>query len=101
MVYEINDEHYEERIEEAIFEDTFMRAFQYLLKREMRGVTESELSKMTGISVVTISQYRNGKKIPNVRNLRKIAHVLGCTPDDLIWADEDEMLRLEELHTSY
>lgn len=76
----------------------FERTFRYVLKREMRNISEIELSERTGISVVTISKYRKGKAIPNARNLRKIAEALDITPNDLIWVDEEEMLRLESLY---
>lgn len=83
-----------DRIEEEVFE----RCFRYLLRRAMRGVSEMELSDRTGISVVTLSQYRNGKTLPTLKNLRKLADALDCTPNDLTWVDEEEMLRLESLY---
>ena len=81
-----------------MLDQNFERTFRYVLKREMRGVSEMELSEMTGISAVTISKYLHGKSIPNGRNIRKIAMALGCTPNDLMWVDEEEMLRLESLY---
>lgn len=41
-----------------------------------KKLTQKELSKLTGISEVMISQYERGIRIPKNRNLRKLAYVL-------------------------
>ena len=55
--------------------------FSNNLKRKLRniGMTQDLLAFETGISVVTINKYTNGKSIPNAYNLRKIANALKCS----------------------
>lgn len=60
--------------------------FGISLQRRMRqkGVLQYELSEMTGISVVTLSSYINGKRKPSGHNIALIAQALGCTERDLM-----------------
>lgn len=55
--------------------------FSNNLKRKLRnvGMTQDLLAFETGISVVTINKYTNGKSMPNAYNLRKIANALKCS----------------------
>lgn len=55
--------------------------FSNNLKRKLRnvGMTQDLLAFETGISVVTINKYINGKSIPSAYNLRKIANALKCS----------------------
>ena len=56
--------------------------------REDRGLTQKELSELTGISVIMLSQYENGKRKPKHDNLIKIASALSCSPTYLMGYDE-------------
>lgn len=60
------------------------KMFGLFLQRRMRkrGVLQRELSEMTGISTVTLSSYMQGKSLPNVLNLKRLADALDCTMDD-------------------
>ena len=49
-----------------------------------RGITQLELSQITGISPMAISKYINRKATPSLHNANKIARALGCSTDDLI-----------------
>jgi len=57
--------------------------FQELLHilMEEREVTQSELSKTTGISKSSISQYLSGKNKPSEKRLNLLADTLGCSVD--------------------
>lgn len=46
------------------------------------GVTQRELSEMTGISQPNISKYFNGKTIPSFYIADRIAKALGCSTDE-------------------
>lgn len=46
-----------------------------------RGVSQSELSKMTGIGKPSISQYLSGKNTPSPKNIKTIADALECPID--------------------
>lgn len=48
----------------------------------MKGISQTELSKRTGIDQAAISRYLSGKRAPTLYNLDKIAKALGCSVDD-------------------
>ena len=48
------------------------------------GITRQELAYETGISEPTICRYINGKIMPTLKNLIKIAWALDCELTDLI-----------------
>lgn len=55
--------------------------------RVEKKLTQKELSALTGISEVMISQYERGVRIPKNRNLRKLASVLDTTGSILLGAE--------------
>lgn len=59
--------------------------FAVRLRRLMfrEGISQKDLSDMTGISEVTLSNYINGKRTPNFFNVDKISKALGCSIDSL------------------
>lgn len=63
----------------------WMMLFARTLKEKMmrRFIGQNELCEMTGISRISMSKYMNGKAIPNIRNLFKIATVLDCPIEEL------------------
>ena len=67
-----------------ISEHDFKREFGIRLTNMMRrkGVTQYDLSCMTGISQSLISSYTRGLRVPNFYNLDKIAKSLECSVDD-------------------
>lgn len=67
-------------------EKEWRRAFAGKLYKKMRmkGMTQSELSWQTDISIGMISKYINGISTPNSYKLVKIAEVLGCDVSELI-----------------
>ena len=48
-----------------------------------KGVTQSELSEMTGITQSNISNYITGRKTPSFYTVDKIARALDCSIDEL------------------
>jgi transcriptional regulator with XRE-family HTH domain len=48
--------------------------------RKKLGLTQTELSKLTGISQSTISDYEKGNIIPSISNIKKIAKALNIEP---------------------
>ena len=52
-----------------------------------RGLTAYRVHKDTGVAQSTLSDWKNGKSIPSVENLKRIANFYGVTLDYL--ADED------------
>ena len=48
------------------------------------GVSQKELSEMSGISEPTISRCLRGEYVPNIRTVINIGHALNCDVEDLI-----------------
>lgn len=61
----------------------FMFRFEATLRD--RGVTQKELSAMTGISEHTISKYMMGKGTPSLYNLDRICKALNCPADTFLY----------------
>lgn len=47
--------------------------------RKMKGLTQEELAKETGLSTMSIRRYESGQRIVAEETLRKIASALGVT----------------------
>ncbi|MDX8412764.1 MAG: helix-turn-helix transcriptional regulator [Mariprofundales bacterium] len=52
--------------------------------RKYRGITQSELSTMVGVSQTAIGGFECGTKRPSVTTLRKLADALRLSADDLL-----------------
>lgn len=65
-------------------EDVYKKEFGRRLIRIVRrkGLTQKELSDLTGISERTLTRYTCGKSIPNLLHIDKIARALGCSVDE-------------------
>lgn len=65
-------------------EEECRRELGFRLEKIMRlkGITQCDLSEMTGIGQVSISNYITGKTSPGFYNLDKIAKTLGCSIDE-------------------
>ena len=50
-----------------------------------RGITQTDLAEMTGISQTTISTYIRGSSSPTVPNLYRICQALGCSATEFIY----------------
>ena len=53
-------------------------------KMRQRAVRQEILSEETGISRPMISHYMNGKSLPSIYNVMKIARALHCTVEELM-----------------
>ena len=69
-----------------------MQSFSKRLKdiMESQGVLQADLAKKTGITETTISRYCNGKRIPNIEALVKIAKALDVPTDLLVGLEWNE-----------
>lgn len=68
--------------------------FEKLLKE--RNVTAYQVSKATGISTGSLSDWKNGRSSPKTDKLQKIADYFGVTVDYLITGNEKEKPALNE-----
>ena len=66
-------------------QETPMRA-----RRLERGLTQVQLSKMTGISQTRISHLETGKRFPNPPEVRLLTRALRCLESDLFAASSIE-----------
>lgn len=46
-------------------------------------MTQEDLSRVSGVSVMTIANTERGESSPTFENAYKLAEALGCTPNDL------------------
>ena len=71
--------------ESSLTEEECRKEFGIRLSRLMRrkGIMQSELSELTGITQASISQYINGRKSPSFYTVDKIARALNCSIEDL------------------
>ncbi len=58
-------------------------------RRESLGLTKTALSKMVGISNVSIREFEIGRKVPTVDTLVALADALGVSTDWLLGRDTD------------
>ncbi len=61
------------------------------------GITQSDLSRMSGLGRDSISQYIRGKSVPTPVNLRKLAKALDVDPNDLYPQYESNAFGTESL----
>lgn len=52
-----------------------------------KGVTQYDLSCLTGLSQSTLSRYINGISVPNVYNFNKIIKAVRCSEDEIHYLD--------------
>lgn len=51
--------------------------------RELRGMTQDELSRRVGVDRVTIANWESGKTEPKLSHALKLAEVLGTTVEKI------------------
>ena len=51
--------------------------------RKIKKISQQELGNMLGVSQAMIAQYENGKRIPKIETLIKIAEALDCEVSDI------------------
>ena len=51
--------------------------------RMRRFLTQAELAEKVGVSESTIAGWEVGRKTPRLRNIRKLAEVLGIEPGEI------------------
>lgn len=52
--------------------------------RRAQGITQEALSRMSGVSRVTIARLETQKRSPTLRTLEKLAKALGVTVADIV-----------------
>lgn len=70
------------------------------VKRKEKGITQSELAELLGISDRAISKWENGNCLPDASNMQELCKILNITINDLFSGEvvdmEDNVKRLEE-----
>lgn len=57
---------------------------RYAEIRDSRGLTDYQVSKETGVSTATLSEWKSGKYKPKVDKLLKIADLFGISVEQFI-----------------
>ncbi len=52
--------------------------------RHKAKLTQKQLADKLGVSQAAIGMWENGNRKPDIIMLKKIAHILGCTADELL-----------------
>lgn len=69
--------------------------------RTSKGLTQQELSRMTGISVNSLSRYERGLRQPTVEAVSKIAKALGIDPFSLFSFDMASNVLSDSINRNY
>jgi len=56
----------------------------YAELRDLRGLSDYAVAKGSGVGRSTLSDWKTGKHVPSIANLRKIAEFLGVTIEYLL-----------------
>ena len=56
-----------------------------------RGITQRELSELTGISTSAISDWKHKGTIPSAANVKKICKALGVEPEQIIGSTNSDV----------
>jgi transcriptional regulator with XRE-family HTH domain len=75
--------------------NVFRKNLNYYL--EERGYSQMELAKELKVATATVSEWCNGKKVPRMNNIEKIAKWLNVSISDLL---EDKTLNKSNYHLS-
>jgi transcriptional regulator with XRE-family HTH domain len=62
--------------------------FEQLLQK--RGMSSYEVSKLSGVSQATLSDWKNGKSTPRNKTLKKIADILGVSVAYLLGEEKEK-----------
>ena len=62
--------------------------------RKKKGITQEELANELGVSAQAVSKWENNSSCPDVSLLTKIADYFGVSVDDLLRAQEDDIVDL-------
>ena len=52
--------------------------------RKEHGLSQEQLSKLSGVHRVLISKYETGDVVPTIRNLQRLANALNVPIDELV-----------------
>lgn len=52
--------------------------------RQAKGLTQEQLSELSGVHRVTIARFETGTASPNLKTIERLAEALGVQVDDLI-----------------
>ena len=66
---------------EELWRKNFSR--RLLIKMRRNAFTQAKLSRLTGITQLTLTKYINGKTTPSGYNLERLSRALGCTVSEL------------------
>ena len=60
--------------------------------REKAGLTQAVVAEKLGVTGAAVCQWEKGKTSPKLPMLRKIANLYGCTVDELLGNEPDDVV---------
>ena len=57
---------------------------RYAEKRDLKGLKDAEVARQSGVTKMTLSDWKNGKWIPKVESLQKICRVIETSIDYVV-----------------
>ena len=60
--------------------------------RKRIGWTQAKLAETLGVSQSAVSQWEQGKTLPDMLSAQKLALIFGVSIDELMWGDENPAL---------
>ena len=52
--------------------------------REMRGMTQADVAKLSGLKPAAVSHFETARRRPCLANLMRLCAALRCTPNDIL-----------------
>ena len=59
-------------------------------RREQLGLTQSQLAGLLGLSAKAVSKWENGRSMPTVKTMRRLASLFGVSVEELLQMREEE-----------
>ena len=72
----------------------------YQILLDEKGLKNADVARATGISNMTLSDWKRGKSEPKTKNMQKIADFLGTTLSYLVTGEESNPI-FEQANTDY
>ena len=69
------------------------------IRRKAIGWTQSQLAESIGVSVKTVSNWENGRTMPDIQSLIRLSHLYGLSLDELLTEGSDLVKHIQQDET--
>lgn len=70
--------------------------FRIAQKRRQKGLTQEAMAEQLGVSAQAVSKWENDQSCPDISLLPALAKILGCTVDELLTGEANEVTLVPE-----